>query len=154
MYYPKNKYRSSEKSRIQTKRRNEKERFPSSETRARMSRGRGKETSTCRRVSAAVEGKWLVVESRSIQPKVQNAASRAKIRTDGNINRSSFSSSSSSLSLSLSLFRFFFTPRSFIRGCNLDLGFIARDRTCCFLFLLFLFLFLASFFLSFFVSFL
>lgn len=68
-----------------------------------MSRGRGKETSTCRRVSAAVEGKWLVVESRSIQPKVQNAASRAKIRTDGNINRSSFSSSSS-LSLSFASF--------------------------------------------------
>lgn len=70
---------------------------------------------------AAAEGggKWLVVEGRSIQPKVQNAASRAKIRTDGNINRSSFYSSSS---LSLSLASFLRLPR-FIRGCNLELGF-------------------------------
>lgn len=98
-------------------------RFPSCETRARTSRGRcrgeGRDVDLWTRELAAAEGggKWLVVEGRSIQPKVQNAASRAKIRTDGNINRSSFYSSSS-----LSLASFLRLPR-FIRGCNLELGF-------------------------------
>lgn len=88
----------------------------------------------------------MVVEGRSIQPKVQSAPSRAKIRTDGSINRSSFSSS---LSLTLSLL--FYASLAFIRGCNLE-RFIARDRTCCFLSLL---LPLSAFILlSFFLSFL
>lgn len=115
-----------------------------------MSRGRGKETSTCRRVSLAAGGE--VVGGR--EP-VDTAESPERGEPRENSHGWKYKSFFVFLLLlSLSLFRFFFTPRSFIRGCNLDLGFIARDRTCCFLFLLFLFLFLASFFLSFFVSFL